>query len=545
MASRAKTNAVRPLPAVAAPVPPLRPAPDTPEAQALHEASQLHAQCNREPSAGFAAASDALKRLSSRRLPREWLPIVRGALENALTAAEHKLGRLPEAAARASRIAEDLRKNTWLHATPEWRSEHDRILAVAARLLAVILDDQGNHADALPWHREAIAIYERRGDRLNQAKQWHNLSILYARSMLFAEALSALRRSAELQEGLPDAGRYREFMTWTDQAELCLELGDIAAAEAAARRGIETTAAEGPIFGRGEPHACLGTALLEQGRIDEAVDALHEAQLRFEKLGHRIGLAHIAHGLARASAHRGDTARAREQIAAAIALARACGARTDAAKFQCWLGRLALDAGDHAGALRLGQESLGDCTASPGIVPAELDARRLIADALAARGDAAAALASHREYHARFAAAHDARKAMQTRILAAQYQLDLAQRDAAHTRLENARLSEALAEIAARLEAEKSGHAPRPVSDVTAESLRGLGLRPRECDVLLWVVRGKSNEEIGMILGCSAETVKSHLKRIYTQLDVTNRASATAKALSAAGTTSTAGAARP
>jgi len=535
MASRAKSTAARPLPAVGAPVPPPRPAPETPEAQALHEASQLHALCNREPATGFTAASDLLKKISARRLPREWVPIVRGAVENALTAAEHKLGRLPEAATRAARTADDLRKNTWLHATPEWRGEHDRILAVSARLIAVVLDDQGRHADALPWHREAIAIYERRGDRLNQAKQWHNLSILYARSMLFAEALCALRRSAELQEGIPDAGRYREFMTWTDQAELCLELGDIPAAEAAARRGIETTSAEGPIFGRGEPHACLGTALLEQGRIDAAVEALTEAQRRFEKLGHRIGLAHVAHGLARASTARGDITAAREQIATAIALARACGARTDAAKFQCCLGLLALKAGDAAGALKLAQESLAACGTTPGIIPAELEARRLIADALAARGDTAGALAAHRDYHARFASAHDARKAMQAHILAAQYQLDLAQRDAAHARLENARLNEALAEIAARLDAEKSGHPARAAGDVTAESLRGLGLRPRECDVLHWVVRGKSNEEIGIILGCSTETVKSHLKRIYTQLDVTNRTAAAASALSRLG----------
>lgn len=536
MTPRAK-NSTAPASLIAAPPRPSQPAPplESPEGQALAEISHLHAQCNREPAAGFAAATDFLKRISSRRLAPEWLPLVRGGIDNALTAAEHKLGRLHEAAARARRTAEDLRTNTWLHATPAWRAEHDRILAIAARLLAVVLDDQGDHAEALPWHREAIRIYERRGDRLNQAKQWHNLSILYARSMLFTEALSSLRRSAELQEGIPDDGRYREFMTWTDQAQMCMELGDIAAAEAAARRAVETTSAEGSIFGRGEPHAILGAALLELGRIDAAVEALTEAQRRFEKLGHRVGLSHVAHGLARASASRGDTARAREQITTAIALARATGARTDAAKFQCWLGRLALDAGDTAGAMKLAQESLADCTSTPGIIPTELEARRLIADALAARGDTGGALAAHREFHARFSAAHDARKAMQARILAAQYQLDLAQRDAAHARLENARLSEALAEIAARLEAEKSGRPAKSVGDVTADSLRGLGLRPRECEVLLWVVRGKSNEEIGLILGCSSETVKSHLKRIYAELDVTNRASATAKALSTAG----------
>jgi DNA-binding CsgD family transcriptional regulator/tetratricopeptide (TPR) repeat protein len=399
----------------------------------------------------------------------------------------------------------------------------------------VVLDDQGNHAAALPWHREAMAIFERHNDRLNQAKQWHNLSVLYGRTMLFAEALQALRRSADLQKDIPDPKRFREFMTWTDQAELCVEMGDYETAEQAALRGVDTTSAEGPIFGRGEPHAVLGTARLALVRVDEAEQAFVEARRRFEKLGHRVGVAHALHGLARIAAARGDRNRACKLENTAITVARECGAKSDSAKFLCQLGRFTLEQGDADAALLHGREALQCSAATTGIIPSELDARRLIADAFAAKGDAAEAFMAHREFHERFAAANDARKTMQSRVLAVQYQLDLAQRDAAHARLENAKLSEALAEVAARLEAERSGKPTAVPKEVTPESLRPLGLSRRESEVLLWVARGKTNDEIAMILGCGAETVKSHLKRIYQQLDVTNRAAASARAVEFSG----------
>lgn len=135
------------------------------------------------------------------------------------------------------------------------------------------------------------------------------------------------------------------------------------------------------------------------------------------------------------------------------------------------------------------------------------------------------------ETHKRFASRRHRERAD---ALALSRELAHARHHAELARMENARLSEALAKIAARLEAENVGRPPRPDGDVTPESLRGLGLRPRECEVLLWLIRGKSKMEIGTILGCSGETVKSHLKRIYGQLDVTNRAAAAASALARA-----------
>jgi DNA-binding response OmpR family regulator len=58
-----------------------------------------------------------------------------------------------------------------------------------------------------------------------------------------------------------------------------------------------------------------------------------------------------------------------------------------------------------------------------------------------------------------------------------------------------------------------------------------LALTRREAEVLLWLCRGKSNRDIGEILGLSPRTVNKHLEQVYTKLGVENRASATALAM--------------
>lgn len=57
------------------------------------------------------------------------------------------------------------------------------------------------------------------------------------------------------------------------------------------------------------------------------------------------------------------------------------------------------------------------------------------------------------------------------------------------------------------------------------------GLTQRESEVLLWIGRGKSNKDIGDILGLSPRTVNKHLEQVYTKLGVENRASAAIKAI--------------
>jgi DNA-binding NarL/FixJ family response regulator len=60
---------------------------------------------------------------------------------------------------------------------------------------------------------------------------------------------------------------------------------------------------------------------------------------------------------------------------------------------------------------------------------------------------------------------------------------------------------------------------------------RELALTPREAEVLLWVAQGKSNGDIGVILGMSEKTVKQHMGSIFQKLGVEGRNAASLRAL--------------
>ena len=69
-------------------------------------------------------------------------------------------------------------------------------------------------------------------------------------------------------------------------------------------------------------------------------------------------------------------------------------------------------------------------------------------------------------------------------------------------------------------------------SDWNLDALRSdLGLTTREAEILMWVSRGKTNRDIGMILDSSPRTVNKHLEHIFEKLGVTTRSAAVSKAL--------------
>lgn len=70
---------------------------------------------------------------------------------------------------------------------------------------------------------------------------------------------------------------------------------------------------------------------------------------------------------------------------------------------------------------------------------------------------------------------------------------------------------------------------PQSDSQPALSTLEDFGISDREKEIMQWVCIGKTNPEIGLILGISANTVKNHLKRIFEKLDVTNRAQAVSK----------------
>ncbi|NTV95606.1 MAG: helix-turn-helix transcriptional regulator [Thiobacillus sp.] len=71
------------------------------------------------------------------------------------------------------------------------------------------------------------------------------------------------------------------------------------------------------------------------------------------------------------------------------------------------------------------------------------------------------------------------------------------------------------------------GHRPSPTGN--DNNAHNNDISDREQDVMEWIVSGKTNIEIGLILSISKNTVKNHIKKIFMKLDVTGRAQAVAK----------------
>ena len=67
-------------------------------------------------------------------------------------------------------------------------------------------------------------------------------------------------------------------------------------------------------------------------------------------------------------------------------------------------------------------------------------------------------------------------------------------------------------------------------ADAPASRLASAALTPRETEVLSWVAKGKTNRDIGDILGLSPRTVNKHLEHVFEKLGVETRAAATALA---------------
>ncbi|WP_018906798.1 response regulator transcription factor [Variovorax paradoxus] len=73
----------------------------------------------------------------------------------------------------------------------------------------------------------------------------------------------------------------------------------------------------------------------------------------------------------------------------------------------------------------------------------------------------------------------------------------------------------------------------REISDTAVIEAMSLSLKltAREAEVLYWVVKGKTNKDIGEILGSSPATAKKHLERVYVKLGVETRTAAAGVAI--------------
>ena len=94
---------------------------------------------------------------------------------------------------------------------------------------------------------------------------------------------------------------------------------------------------------------------------------------------------------------------------------------------------------------------------------------------------------------------------------------------------------ELLEAIDARLERQRvrASLAEVKIDFASPAPLAALGLTPREAEVLLWIAQGKTNNDIGTILGASEGTVKKHVIHIFEKLGVETRSAATLRAIEA------------
>jgi DNA-binding CsgD family transcriptional regulator len=65
----------------------------------------------------------------------------------------------------------------------------------------------------------------------------------------------------------------------------------------------------------------------------------------------------------------------------------------------------------------------------------------------------------------------------------------------------------------------------------SVEAFASLKLTPRGGEVLFWISQGKSNHDIGVILGAKTATIRKHVEHIFAKLSVENRTPAAMVAL--------------
>lgn len=91
---------------------------------------------------------------------------------------------------------------------------------------------------------------------------------------------------------------------------------------------------------------------------------------------------------------------------------------------------------------------------------------------------------------------------------------------------------EVLARIAAHLrtarQLQEALRASESIDDETlvARLISLFRLTPREAEVLFWVIKGKTNRDIGEILGTSPRTANKHLEHVFEKLGVETRTAA-------------------
>lgn len=498
-------------------------------AQWMNEVDLLQDLRQRDPAA-------ALSAVLSRRGRWPALPAGHDALLQARCAlqagtARMMLGDLAPARADLDDVERWLAAPALVSAPDALRHQARRCGIAAANAKAALAHGQGDLASALRAYLQALDLARSIGEQRFEAHLLTNVATTFEESGLPTEALEHARQALALAQALD----LQEL-----QGDIHHNIGNALAASGHLKQGLAANEhALGIYQGLGlaqkQGYALVAVAerLLQLGRFAQASQALDRRALLQGDFVNRAYEAHTAYLRGRIAAARGDVDAARQAYLQALDLhAGDLGDVVGQARSRLELARLDADHGmlDEARTQALGALALLQGSHA---LPELMRVHQLLSRIAKAQGDAARALHHHEAFHAGYAQCHDETSARRASVLAVRHQVDLARAEAQRQRLENARLTEALAEIAARLPARSAGtpaDRDRPARPAQPRDLQALGLTPREAEVLFWVAKGKTNDDVALLLGSSLSAVKKHLARVYEKLGVENRTAAASAA---------------
>lgn len=493
------------------------------------------------------------------------------AYQSSLLAVSAWLSTLP-AAAMASR--------PWLQIAHAWvlaflgRREQatDALEAVEERLASTSVSADPLDRNHVSGHIAAVRAYlcgfdERTAETEAYARTALDLlpdSDLLARGMTGTVLAIALRRQGRLDESLRTFDAALDACLSAGEIHLTVDLlweigqlhslrGDLQQAADTCERAlalVESATTAGPVGVTGYTYQLLSTIALAQNRLDDALRHAHTSVEHSRIWGMADALLNAHCSLAEALFARGETAAALRVHATAVRLAGRYG-RYYEATTAARAAHYRLAEGDVAAAARLVSDAIVDVAYRPGLPTLEIQkayARVLIAQddttrALAVLDDilaVATAAGANRPVilaHILQARAHqqanDTRTAVDALIVALQLAEPrgvvrpfVAEGACLIPLLQAARARGVAPDLVDHLlvaiPADRQQRPPESRPSITADRLRD-PLSPREMDVLRLLVTGLSGTVIAAELHVAPSTVRSHIKHIYSKLDVHNR----------------------
>jgi predicted ATPase/DNA-binding SARP family transcriptional activator len=205
-------------------------------------------------------------------------------------------------------------------ATPE--TPHDlriRLLRAAGPLAA----EERRYAEAERWTRESLEHWQRAGRPVDAASDLNNLAVMARMQGRLEEALELVEASIANIEGARSRA-YRDLHklagSYISRAEILCELGRLEAAETAVRRAGQIEAdIDTDSYLHHDALRVMGRITLADGRIDEATEWFHQAEVVGDDLGSDY-TTRAKNGLAAVALVRGDLDSARMLLRDALQL---------------------------------------------------------------------------------------------------------------------------------------------------------------------------------------------------------------------------------